>query len=591
MAAPAEQWTIGRLLETAAGYLRDKGSPSARLDAELLLAETLGLERIELYTQFDRPLSAAEVDAYRARVARRAAHEPVAYILGRAYFRHLVLEVSPAVLIPRPETEELVEAALRLLRRRPAWPAAAAPGGTVKEGAARPLLADVGTGSGAIALSLAQEGGVRVLAIDTSAEALAIAAGNAATLGLEEAVEFDQADLLAGVPEASLHLVISNPPYVASGDLATLAPDVRDFEPTAALDAGADGLDVIRRLLPEAARALRPGGSVLLEVGDTQAAAVQELARQAGFVAVSAHRDLSGKDRIVEATLPGAFRLSSEAPDEATCAALGAALREGAVIGVPTDTVYGLAARWDSAAGVRGLFVAKGRAQQKIVAVVFESVSAVEAALPDLEPSAARVMRALLPGPYTFIVKTEVPRAPLVGTADSLGVRVPDHAALLGIVAALGTPLALTSANLDGRGGRRDLGRCGPGGARPLLGCVRAGRTRGGRLGGGRCRRHGRGLHHSRPAPTGRRGVALGAARGRCVGGGSARAHHVPGALGSAGFGPDPFAAPAPWCGRSPRRGAGRASPSDILEPGFEGGGLCATDSVVITPVLSSKRC
>jgi release factor glutamine methyltransferase len=171
MAAPAEKWTIGTLLETAAGYLREKGSPSARLDAELLLGETLGLERIHLYTQFDRPLSAAEVDAYRARVARRATHEPVAYILGRAYFRHLALEVSPAVLIPRPETEELAEAALRLLRRRPAWPVAPV-AGAATEGAARPLLADVGTGSGAIALSLAQEGDVRVLATDTSAEAL-----------------------------------------------------------------------------------------------------------------------------------------------------------------------------------------------------------------------------------------------------------------------------------------------------------------------------------------------------------------------------------------------------------------------------------
>jgi release factor glutamine methyltransferase len=121
MAAVAEQWTICRLLDTAGPYLREKGSTSARLDAELLLAETLGLERIQLYTQYDRPLSAAEVDAFRALVARRAAHEPVAYILGRAYFRHLVLEVDPAVLIPRPETEELVEVALGLLVKRPSW--------------------------------------------------------------------------------------------------------------------------------------------------------------------------------------------------------------------------------------------------------------------------------------------------------------------------------------------------------------------------------------------------------------------------------------------------------------------------------------
>ena len=148
-----------------------------------------------------------------------------------------------------------------------------------------------------------------MLAIDTSAEALAVATRNAEALGLEESVSFVQADLLSGVPDHSLHLVVSNPPYVASGDLATLAPDVRSFEPVAALEAGPDGLDVMRRLLPEAARALRPGGSVLLEVGDRQAPAVEALAREVGFAAVSVHKDLSGKDRIVEATLPGAFRL------------------------------------------------------------------------------------------------------------------------------------------------------------------------------------------------------------------------------------------------------------------------------------------
>jgi release factor glutamine methyltransferase len=455
MAAPTEQWTIGRLLDTAGSYLREKGSSSPRLDAELLLADILGLDRIHLYTQYDRPLAVAEMDAYRALVARRAAHEPVAYILGRAHFRHLVLEVSPAVLIPRPETEELVDAALRLLSRRPAWRLETADDAGQSDaarqgGLPRPLIADVGTGSGAIALSLAQEAGLTLLATDTSADALTVAYLNSKTLGLEASVELVQADLLSGVPDGSLHLVITNPPYVASGEMPTLAPDVRDFEPVAALEAGADGLDVIRRLLPEAARALRPGGSVLLEVGDKQATAVEDLARKAGFADVGVLRDLSGKDRIVQATLPGAFRLSTEDMDEARVAVLAGALKEGAIVGVPTDTVYGLAARWDSPAGVRALFAAKGRAEEQIVAAVFASVEHVEQTLSDLEPSAARVMKALLPGPYTFIVRTEVPRAPLVGTADSLGVRVPDHAELLGLVAALGVPLAATSANLSG---------------------------------------------------------------------------------------------------------------------------------------------
>jgi release factor glutamine methyltransferase len=455
-----DHWTVGRLLETAAGYLRDKGSSSPRLDAELLLAETLGLERIQLYTEFDRPLAAAEVDRFRALIARRATHEPVAYILGRAYFRHLCLEVTPAVLIPRPETEELVEVALQLLRLRPPWDALP-PGLT--EGAAQgaagvndlpsapPAIADVGTGSGAIALSLAQETGLRVLATDASSEALEVAARNGATLRLDDLVEFHQADLLSGVVESSLHLVVCNPPYVASGDIAALAPDIRLFEPSSALGAGPDGLAVFRRLLPQAARALQPGGSVLLEVGNGQAAAVTGLAREAGFCLVKVHKDLSQKDRIVEATLPGAFSSTPAGLGAEQMAALTVALDAGAVIGVPTDTVYGLGARWDSQAGVRRIFLAKGRSSEQPVAVLFPSVDAVKKALPDLQASAARVLEALLPGPFTFVVATSVLRPALVGTADSLGVRVPDDPALLELLGYLRTPLAATSANLSGR--------------------------------------------------------------------------------------------------------------------------------------------
>lgn len=480
------RWTISALLETAAAYLRDKGSTSPRLDAELLLAETLGLERIHLYMEFDRPLVADEVGCFRALIARRAAHEPVAYILQRVHFRHLSLELTPAVLIPRPETEELVEAALGLLRRRPPW------GGLPRQGdgpeatapltGAAPLIADVGTGSGAIALSIAQETGMRVLALDSSAAALDVAARNAAAdanavlrntpaardaatprdataegteagagLGrLDGLVEFREADLLSGVPDGSLHLVVSNPPYVTTADLAALAPDIRLYEPRAALDGGPDGLDVIRRLLPDAARALRPGGSVLLEIGVGQAEAVAGLARDAGFVLVDVHKDMSQKDRIVQATLPGAPVLALS--DLGTCevAALRGALAAGAIIGIPTDTVYGLAAKWDSTAGVRALFAAKGRAPEQPVAVVFPSVSSVLESLPDLDSRVAGVMQSLLPGPYTFVVSTAVPRPERVGTIDSLGVRVPGHLGLLGFLCVLDMPLAATSANRSG---------------------------------------------------------------------------------------------------------------------------------------------
>ena len=481
---PAESWTIGRLLDTATGYLKDKGSASPRLDAELLLADTLQLERIQLYTQHDRPLTPDEVTAYRALVARRAAHEPVAYIRGRAFFRHLSLEVRPGVLIPRPETEELVDLALETLRRRPAWrdlpaapgggpaagpvagpltgavsapaPGGAASGGTPPVGAPSggaatpPTIVDVGTGSGAIALSLAQEAGVRVLAVDASREALAVAAANAEALGLSDRVVFHEADLLSGVAAASLDLVVSNPPYVRTGDIPGLAPDVRLFEPVAALDGGPDGLDVYRRLMPQAAQALRPGGALLLEVGEDQAGAVCELARAAGFALVPVHKDLSRKDRMVEATLPGAATLAADHIDAAAARALRRALDAGAVIGLPTDTVYGIAAKWDSSAGIRRLFAAKQRSPEQPVAVLFASVKAVKAALPDLEGATARVLERLLPGPYTFVVATVVPRPELVGTPDSLGVRVPDQPDLLSLLAAIDVPVAATSANITG---------------------------------------------------------------------------------------------------------------------------------------------
>ncbi len=443
MQQDAERWTIGRLLDTVAPYLRGKGSSSPRLDAELLLAEALGLERIDLYTQYDRPLEAAELATYRALVARRAAHEPVAYILGRAYFRRLCLEVSPAVLIPRPETEELVEVALEVVRRRP----------PLGRPAAAPRAVDVGTGSGAIALSLALEAGIPVLATDTSWEALTVAARNAERLGLSHLVEFRQLDLLGltsgeagegarpedwaedGLPPESLPLVISNPPYVATPDLATLAPDIREFEPLAALDGGPDGLDVFRRLVPQAFRVLEPGGVLLLEVGDGQAAAVAELAGKAGFAFTVVHKDLSRKERVVEAVKPGALRLAPDELDDAARGALRQALTAGA---------------WNSAQGVRRLFEAKGRPPEQPVAVLFPSVGAVKAALPDLGAGMLAVLEALLPGPYTFVVPTTVPRPPHVGAADSLGIRVPDHPPLLGFLQALGIPLAATSANLSG---------------------------------------------------------------------------------------------------------------------------------------------
>jgi release factor glutamine methyltransferase len=218
------------------------------------------------------------VRAFQDAVRRRSAgREPVAYITGTRGFRHLELAVDPRVLVPRPETELLVEVAVELL------PAGA-------------RVVDVGTGSGAIALALAQERpDLRIVATDVSADALAVARDNAARLGLAARVELVAGDLLAGV--TAVDAVLSNPPYVADGDRATLAPEITRHEPPGALFAGADGLDVIRRLVPAAARS---GAALLaIELGQGQAAAVIELMDAAGFAHAESRRDLAGIERVV----------------------------------------------------------------------------------------------------------------------------------------------------------------------------------------------------------------------------------------------------------------------------------------------------
>ena len=265
------------VLRRASEHL-DKTSETGRLDAELLLAHTLGRQRIELYTDFDRPLSAAELDAYRDLVARRARHEPVAYILGEWGFRRLTLNVDRRALIPRPETEIVVERALARIR-----------------GLDAPRVLDVGTGSGAIALAIADEHpGARVTSIDVSPDALALAAENVARTGLS--VELLRHDVRDGVPGGPYDLVASNPPYVDAADLPTLMPDIRDYEPHVAL-VGDRIPDLVARA---AVDVLGPGRWLVLEVGDGQAPATSELLGDLGYADVTATPDLNGRDRVVE---------------------------------------------------------------------------------------------------------------------------------------------------------------------------------------------------------------------------------------------------------------------------------------------------
>jgi release factor glutamine methyltransferase len=273
--------TLGEVLRLSTAHLERHGSPTARLDAELLLGHARGLGRVELYTGFERPLTEGELAACRELVARRARREPVAYVLGRWGFRGLELDVDPRVLVPRPETELVVDRCLALV-----------------EAVEGPAILDVGTGSGAIALALAAEApGARVCGCDVSDDALAVARGNGARLGIE--VEWARSDLFEGMDERRFDLVVSNPPYVAAGEVAGLEPEVRDWEPRAATVAGETGLEVIERLAAQVPAALVPGGAVVLEVGAGQAAAVSGLLTDAGIEGVERERDHAGIERIV----------------------------------------------------------------------------------------------------------------------------------------------------------------------------------------------------------------------------------------------------------------------------------------------------
>ncbi|MBE0504093.1 MAG: peptide chain release factor N(5)-glutamine methyltransferase [Desulfuromonadales bacterium] len=276
-----EAWTVLDLLRWTASYFAGKGIESGRLDAELLLAEILQLNRIGLYLNFDRLVNSDELTAFRALIERRARREPIAYILGRCEFWSLTFKVTPDVLIPRGDTETLVEAALKVLP----------PDGT---------LLDIGVGSGAIALAIAHERfDALVEGIDLSPAALAIATENAQRLGLADKVALRSGDLFALEDSRQYDVIVSNPPYIAVGEQPTLMPEVRDFEPALALFAGTDGLDCYRALIPAARGALRDSGTLLVEVGAGQAAAVAELFVASGYAEIFTSRDLAGIERVV----------------------------------------------------------------------------------------------------------------------------------------------------------------------------------------------------------------------------------------------------------------------------------------------------
>ena len=390
---PVREALQGAMTAIAAG-----GCETPRLDAEVLLADVLGVRRERLLTDASLRVQGQAVRAYQDAVRRRAVErEPVAYIIGRRAFRHIELEVDPRALIPRPETELLVEAGLAL-----------APGAAVL---------DVCTGSGAVALALKQERpDLEVWGSDISDGALALARGNAERLGLE--VGWLHADLLEGVPDR-FDAVLANPPYVADSERPALAPEIVRHEPPEALFAGPEGLAVIAPLVDQlgARSGIR---TAAIEVGERQAETVARRMREAGFGATSIELDLEGYkacgDR--EKRKGMIVTLDEEAADR-----LRDCVTAGGVAVFPSDTVYGVCCDPDNEEAARRLYALKGRPSARACAVMFFALEDALELLDDLHESEREALQSLLPGPVTVLLANRQPALRLRLPGRSLDAR------------------------------------------------------------------------------------------------------------------------------------------------------------------------
>jgi release factor glutamine methyltransferase len=293
MSEQGQTWTVRRLLEWTGPFFTRKDVDAPRLAAELLLAHVLKVPRIRLYTDYERALGERELAAYRALVQRAAEHEPIAYLTGTAHFFNLEFEVNRDVLIPRPETETLVENVLQLARNRPGMEA--------------PRVLDLCTGSGCIAGAIAKHlKGATVVATDISAAAVAVARRNMERLGLADRVVVEQGDLYEAlkkmVDAQPFQLIVGNPPYIPAGEIGKLERNVREYEPVAALDGGPDGLAVHRRILEGAAERLVAEGRVYLEIGFDQEELARRVAGDFGALEdVQVLKDYGGRARVLTA--------------------------------------------------------------------------------------------------------------------------------------------------------------------------------------------------------------------------------------------------------------------------------------------------
>jgi release factor glutamine methyltransferase len=289
--AGGEVWTIQKLLNWVSDYLNNKNVDSPRLSAELLLSYVLRLKRIELYTKFDKIVNAEQLDELHRLVSRAGQNEPIAYLTGRTEFYSLEFAVTSHCLIPRPETELLVDRAIEFLRSR----------------GDNQLVCDLCTGCGCIAVALAKNvAGVRLVAADISDAALQVAMQNARKHEVADRIQFLHGDLFEPVipqlGKSQFDLVVCNPPYVTSGEYQALEPNVKDYEPKQALLGGADGLDVYRKISAQVGSFLKPDAAIILEIGCAQGQKVADLLEETGlFACISVQKDLHDNDRIVTA--------------------------------------------------------------------------------------------------------------------------------------------------------------------------------------------------------------------------------------------------------------------------------------------------
>lgn len=470
MAAQNNQqtWNIKQIIDWTCGYLERHGDEHPRLSAEWLLCDVMGLSRVELYVNYDKPLNEEERAKMREAVQRRAAGEPLQYVTGETAFRHIVLRCEKGVLIPRPETEVLVDAALEGVDA-----AVSAAGGLPCR------VLEVGCGTGCISLSIAYERrGTKVVATDLSPAAIDLAARNRDSLGLTDAVELVECDLASGVdPElaGTFAVLVSNPPYIPTSVLAEEVPaEVKDNEPELALDGGDDGLDVFRRLLELAPGALCPGGMLACELYEGHLDKAAELVRDAGgWASVEVREDLTRRPRVLvavrEGELPASSAVAAEKtlhvdpgnPEPEVVSRVAGTLREGGVAVLPTDSVYGLACAVspDNPAH-RRIFDIKKRDLRQTLPWFVSREGGLERWGRDVPDYARRLAQRFWPGALTLVVRAAEDIDPeYLQLADPLrpeaggtvALRAPGSDFIEALLAELGCPIAQTSANLHGK--------------------------------------------------------------------------------------------------------------------------------------------